>query len=424
MDDQIGGLAAAAGVAAAAGRWDEAECLWGQVRTREPGNTQALYSLGVHAYRRGDRAGALELLHAARAGAPHDPMVLLTIGVIHRDAGEDDHEWAAIMAALAADPYFLPALLSKGEFLERHRRRSAAAAVFRDALKVAPPEPQWPPALRRRLQHAQDAIRRDTDDLLDYLHGRVAASRPGVEAALDQRWNEALSVMAGRTRPYPSECNQLYVPRLPALTFHDRAAFPWIPGLEARTGEIRAELEQLLAERLDAFEPYIAYKPGDPINQWQDLNHSRDWSSFHLWAHGQPLEENLARCPATAAALAEVDAVDIAGLCPNAMFSALAPHTHIPPHSGETNARLVAHLPLIVPDHCRLRVGYDWRRWEEGRVVVFDDSIEHEARNDSDALRVVLIFDVWNPLLSIEERAMVGVLAEALRDYRTRRDAA
>ncbi|MBD9367249.1 aspartyl/asparaginyl beta-hydroxylase domain-containing protein [Xanthomonas sp. XNM01] len=422
VDDRVETLVSAAAAAVAGGRWSEAEHLWGQVRAREPDNTQALYSLGVHAYRRGDHAAALELLHAARRGAPSDPMLLLTIGVVHRDRGEDALEWEAIMAALAADPYFLPALLAKAECLERVRGSAVAASVFRDALRVAPAEPHWPPALRRRLAHASDVVRRDTDDLFDYLHGRLANERTGVEAALDGRWAEAVSILSGRSRPYRSECNQLHIPRLPALTFYDPALFPWIPSLEARTTDIRAELACLVAERFDAFVPYIAYRPGDPVNQWTALNHSRNWSSFHLWAHGEPVQDNLARCPATAEALAGLDAVRIAGLCPNAMFSALAPRTHIPPHTGETNARLVAHLPLVVPNGCTLRVGNDRRSWQEGRVMVFDDTIEHEARNDSDALRVVLIFDVWNPLLSLEERAMVETLASAMREYREGRE--
>jgi aspartyl/asparaginyl beta-hydroxylase (cupin superfamily) len=107
----------------------------------------------------------------------------------------------------------------------------------------------------------------------------------------------------------------------------------------------------------------------------------------------------------------------ISGLCPNALFSALAPKTHIPPHNGETNARLVAHLPLVIPDGCVLRVGFEERRWNIGEVLVFDDTIEHEARNDSDELRVVLIFDVWNPLLSQAEREIVNALAEASREF-------
>jgi aspartate beta-hydroxylase len=99
------------------------------------------------------------------------------------------------------------------------------------------------------------------------------------------------------------------------------------------------------------------------------------------------------------------------------MFSALSPHTAIPPHHGETNSRLVVHLPLIIPENCLYRVGFEHRRWQEGKVLVFDDTIEHEARNDSDLLRVVLIFDVWNPLLSKAERDMVNAATSAVSAF-------
>lgn len=416
-------LANAAGAAAAAGHWQEAERLWAQVRALEPDNVQALFSLGVHAFRRGDAASALELLQAARARAPRDPMIPLTIGRIHRDADHPDQEWNAIIDALTIDPYFLPGLLAKAEFHERQRRSRAAAGAFRDALKVAPPEPQWPPALRRRLEHAHDVVRRDAEELVEFLHHRISAERATVDAVLAGRWDEAVSILAGKTKPYHSECNQLHVPRLPAITFYDDALFPWMRELESRTDAIKRELQDMLARRGDEFVPYIQYKPGDPVNQWEKLNHSRNWSGFHLHEHGEPVQEHLVQCPRTAEALALVEAVEIPGLCPNAMFSALAPHAHIPPHTGETNARLVAHLPLVVPDGCSYRVGYDWKKWQEGKCWVFDDTLEHEARNDSDQLRVILMFDVWNPLLSLTERDMVAALASAMRDYRTMADA-
>lgn len=108
---------------------------------------------------------------------------------------------------------------------------------------------------------------------------------------------------------------------------------------------------------------------------------------------------------------------EIGGLCPNAMFSALAPHTEIPPHHGETNARLVVHLPLVVPNNCLYRVGFEQRCWEVGKVLIFDDTLEYMARNNSDELRVVLIFDVWNPLLSKEKRALVQTLTQTARQF-------
>jgi aspartyl/asparaginyl beta-hydroxylase (cupin superfamily) len=223
--------------------------------------------------------------------------------------------------------------------------------------------------------------------------------------------------MAGLSKPFVSDSNQLYVPRLPAIPFFDRDQFPWIPALEAQTDVIRAELLAALQNDRERFSPYIAYKPGEPVNQWQELNHSLRWSTLALWRGGEPVRENLDRCPETARALEQVEMAQIGGLCPNAMFSALAPKTRIPPHHGETNARLVAHLPLIVPDHCLFRVGFEERPWRVGEVMVFDDTLEHEARNDSDELRVVLIFDVWNPLLSTAEHEIINAMVAAAREF-------
>jgi aspartate beta-hydroxylase len=88
----------------------------------------------------------------------------------------------------------------------------------------------------------------------------------------------------------------------------------------------------------------------------------------------------------------------------------LQPRTTIPPHTGSTNARITVHLPLVVPPGCRFRVGGETREWREGEAWAFDDTIEHEAWNDSDSPRAILILDVWNPLLSEAERAVVRAI--------------
>jgi aspartyl/asparaginyl beta-hydroxylase (cupin superfamily) len=91
--------------------------------------------------------------------------------------------------------------------------------------------------------------------------------------------------------------------------------------------------------------------------------------------------------------------------------------THIPPHTGVTNTRLTVHLPLIVPPGCRFRVGGEIREWQTGTAWVFDDTIEHEAWNDSDAPRAILIFDIWNPQLTEVERDLVREATVALAQY-------
>jgi aspartyl/asparaginyl beta-hydroxylase (cupin superfamily) len=401
-----------------AGRWNEAEQAWREVRRIDPNHPQALYSLGIHALQRGDAQGAHALLQQANSVAPRDPLILLTLAAARRDLQDLAGEREAIEATLALDPYYLPGLLSKGAWLERNGHPLGAAETYRNSLRVAPPEPHWPPALREQLAHAAEVVNRHAQTFHEHLRQRLADLQAQLPAKVAGRWREAASVMAGRSQPYRSECNQLYVPRLPAIPFFDPADFPWVPALQARTDAIRGELVTAMQQEGSKFVPYIGYRPGEPVNQWQELNHSMRWSTLHLWRGGIPVDENLARCPTTAAALREVEMADIGGLCPNAMFSVLAPRTRIPPHNGETNARVIVHLPLIVPEGCTYRVGFEETKWTVGDVLIFDDTLEHEARNDGDETRVVLIFDVWNPLLTAAERQMVSAMAAAAREFR------
>src|SRR5204863_641090 len=142
------------------------------------------------------------------------------------------------------------------------------------------------------------------------------------------------------------------------------------------------------------------------------LNRNRAWTAIHLLQNGETITANARHCPATMALLATLDQPHIKRRGPNAMFSLLAPGTRIPPHTGVANTRLVCHLPLIVPEGCWFRVGAETRAWEVGEAFLFDDTIEHEAMNPSDKLRVVFIIDAWHPDLSPGERdAVAAVLA-------------
>lgn len=324
-----------------------------------------------------------------------------------------DDELVALQNALATDPYCWPALLQKGNLLETQGKMKTAALFYRDALKISPPAEYRPESYRQLLTHAERIVAMYSEALEMTLLQSIEGL-PG----LSQRWREAVSIMSGRSKPYVSQCNQLTVPRLPAQPFFRREMFDWVPELEKRTPEIRAEMIAALGEATEEFQPYVQYAAGEPVNQWAELNHSRQWTSFHLYRAGKPVPQNIERCPKTAEALKLIDAVHLAGTCPNVMFSVLQPKAKIPPHHGESNARLVAHLPLVVPENCLFRVGYDNRRWVEGEVLIFDDTIEHEAWNDSDEIRVVMLFDVWNPMLSVEERAIVQRMAEAERVFR------
>ena len=214
--------------------------------------------------------------------------------------------------------------------------------------------------------------------------------------------------MAGRRTIYRNECAGLTYPFLPADEFFDEVHFPWFAALAAQAPAIRAELEALLADGAAALRPYVRLDEGVPDNKWSALDHSLDWGACFLWEYGVPNQPVLDRCPATAAAMAAVPAAEIAGRTPNVFFSLLRPRTRIPPHTGVSNTRAIIHLPLIVPPGCGFRVGGETRAWVEGVPFAFDDTIEHEAWNDSDAMRAVLIFDVWNPHLTVAEQDIIA----------------
>jgi aspartate beta-hydroxylase len=411
----VGQLVEQAMQSARSGRVDEAEGLWRRVLDKEPRHTQALRNLGVQALQRRDSREALTMLESARLTAPTDLFVLLTLAAARALAGDVDGELQAIQWALAVDPHYVPALLKKGAWFERQGNAVSAHDAYAEAIRNSGADPHWRGRLRRELDAARNYVERHTRDLHQYLAAELVNHVESADSASAERWREAASTYARRSAPYVSVSESLHIPRLPAVPFFDPTEFSSLAGLEANVARIRDELAVVLEQ--GDFRPHIAYRPDEPVNQWQELNHSTRWSAFHLRRNGEPIAENLQRCPATTELLKQVELFDLSGFGPNAYFSALAPMTHIPPHHGETNARATVHLPLIVPEDCRLRVGFEERVWREGESLVFDDTIEHEAFNDSKAPGVVLVFDLWNPLLSDSDRHAAKVLAQAKQNF-------
>jgi hypothetical protein len=135
----------------------------------------------------------------------------------------------------------------------------------------------------------------------------------------------------------------------------------------------------------------------------------KDWTEYVLFGTGAreaPLTQSLLRkYVPDAVSLAEQGGGEV-------IFSRLAPHTHIQTHCGPTNLRWTAHLGLVIPDNCRIRVAQDWHTWQPGKVLLFDDSYEHEVRNDSDQERVVLLLRVWHPQSQTREQCLVEARAQ------------
>jgi aspartyl/asparaginyl beta-hydroxylase (cupin superfamily) len=319
--------------------------------------------------------------------------------------------------ALEMQPYDFMALLAKAAMLEKMGRKKAAIQVYADALKIAPPPGASPPALAAQIEYAGRLVEEHAVSLRDYMQAEVAALRENLDEATRERFDEGLEIYAGLKQPPKQQPLLLNYPRLPVIPFYDRTLFPWLSELEAATPIIRGELEALLADGMDDFAPYIAFPKGAPVNQWNELNHSRNWSSLFLWKNGTRQDAVCARCPRTAEILESMPMARQDGFSPTAMFSALQPRTHIPPHTGSSNVRLLAHLPLILPGPARFRVGNSVKEWKMGQAWVFDDTIEHEAWNEAEEMRVILIFDVWNPYLTEQEKTLITAMMTAQRAF-------
>jgi len=179
--------------------------------------------------------------------------------------------------------------------------------------------------------------------------------------------------------------------------FLDPVQFPFCLSLEAKWEFIRAEC---LALPTNQFDPWV-----------QGKMHGGGWTVYGLFALGQPIPKACAACPQTAAALTGIPALSMAG------FSRLAPHTHVKPHVGWAKSVYRLHLGLDVPERCRLRVGNDVRHWKEGKSLIFDDTVEHEAWNDSDSPRSVLLLDFLRPGVS---DSVKDHIPEEVREYAMR----
>jgi aspartate beta-hydroxylase len=274
-----------------------------------------------------------------------------------------------------------------------------------------------PPQSAAALTHANEVVLANRRELERFLEQEIAAVSSRHAASDQRRFEACRDVYLRKRRVYRNQPKQILFPYLPEIEFFRREDFPWLDVLEPATEDIAAEALAALAGDRAGFKPYVDFPPGAPIDEWASLNHSSKWSVYPLWHEGRPVDSHVQKCPKTAAVLAELPLCDIPGCAPGAFFSLLTPHTRLPPHTGTTNTRSIVHLPLVVPPNCGFRVGAEVRTWKKGEAWVFDDSIEHEAWNDSDEIRIILIFDIWNRLLSAAERDLVRALTLGIGRY-------
>ena len=359
---------------------------------------------GFAAMGRGDFRQACETLR--RIG--DDPRAMFPLAQACRALGDVVGAKIVLESLLARQPGHVAALLLSGDLVGDSDVR-AACAFYQAALAQAN-RGSVPVSLHADLHRARAYLENAGPLYQAHLNARLASAGIADMAGLP-RISHAIDLLTGKAEIFLQRPSSFYFPGLPQIEFFPRAMFPWLAEIEAASDAMLGELQGILAG--DAFAPYVETRPGRPPAP-NPLRDDPSWSACYLWKAGEPIAGVAERCPATMAALAVAPMPFIPDRSPMALFSKLRPGTHIQPHHGLLNTRLIVHVPLIAPPGAALRVGSQTREWRVGEALVFDDSIEHEAWNRGASDRTVLLFEIWRPELSAEERAALTVLFGAV----------
>jgi aspartyl/asparaginyl beta-hydroxylase (cupin superfamily) len=373
---------------------------------------------GFQAWVAGDAQGARHRLETlALTGSP-DPVLWLGLAYARRDTGDHGGALDAANRVLQIEPRNPAALIVKGDALAKQGGIDAALGHYQLALKLAPPD-RAGAAFRPELERAARAVGERRRDFVAACQESLAQA--GIDEALSPRFAQSMAIMRGERAVFPQRPLRFFFACLPATEFFDAAMFEWARDFEARAGDIRAEAKAILADR-DKLVPYVEGGDG-PEAGGSSIAGSRQWTAFFLRRDGALIEENARQCPATMAAMAALPRSAVDETTQSVLFSVIEPGAHIPPHNGMLNTRLICHLPVIAPAGCRLRVGGETRDWRQDELMIFDDSIEHEAWNEGAESRVVLLFDIWRPDLSAVERQAVQALLASFDRFWGRRAA-
>jgi aspartate beta-hydroxylase len=368
---------------------------------------------------------AVDLLRDAAnvAGAPG--AIRSALAMCQFAAGEHAAAAETFREVLADRPEDFVARLAYAECLDLLGEADAALPEYFRAVNVAQAQGRWlsdastGPAMRGRVKRAMDVID----------HGRQALFERILQPHVDAFGREAMARVAEALRihvgtqaaPQGDPRQQpkfFWMPSLPPTAFFPRSDFAWYDALEAAAPAIGEELRGVL----DAGHELAPFLQIDDANVEEDYlggdPQSRSWDALFFYRHGERRAQAHADCPRTSLALQGVPLTRIADHAPEVLFSVLAPQTHIKPHHGVTNTRVVTHLPLVIPPgDCALVVGGQSHAWQAGRCVTFDDTFLHEAWNRTDQRRVVLILDTWNPFLRAEECIALKDLVEGIGHF-------
>ena len=333
--------------------------------------------------------------------------------------GDNRAAEASVDEVLAREPHNLRGLIIKGDLLLGRDEQRQAVSYYNLVMRLAATLADIPPQLQQDLVRIQGRLEQISEAFQAQLSDRLHAGGYRRDTA-SARFNRGLDMLMGKaereddTSPFPQKPHAFYLPDMPYQPFYPSEKLPWVRAVESATDAIEAELSVFLASRAQAFAPYIHGGLELPGQTPDTLKDHDNWTAAFLIRDGLEDSEWSAGCPTVSALMDTLPLTAIKGFSPSVLFSKLKPGARIDPHTGLLNCRLICHLPLVVPAGCGLRVGDERRDVVRGEVWAFDDSINHEAWNNSTEDRIVLIFDVWHPDLTEQERRDITSLLEAV----------
>ena len=317
---------------------------------------------------------------------------------------------------LAIAPGAILGLIWKADSLSQRGELRQASSHYAAALRAANEAGELPQATVRdldRVERELNEIRRTYGWHLD-KHLRSKGITP---ENCSSQFRETFAILAGTHEPQIElqRPTMLYYPGLPQRPYYEVEYFEWAGEFEAAADDVRTEFEavrqdpgalQALGERAEDDDSDGGGAEGVP-----------SLSTYLLWAEGSPVNDHLDRCPRTAALLEKLSRPRIPNRSPMAAFWRFAPETRIDPRHGMLNCRLICHLPLIVSDRCGVTVNGQRREWQPGKLVIFDDSIEHEIWNEGNSEAIVLLFDIARPEIGENDYEAIAALFEGVDSF-------
>jgi aspartate beta-hydroxylase len=405
-----------------AGQVLQAMSAYAAILRDQPASIDAALRLAQFASGTGQLGRAVEVLESVARHHPANSQLALDLAIARAHAGDLGAAIRTIETALAADPDFYKGWLLLGEFRDANDDDQGALQARFQAVTRAKRDGAWhseattPPELLEPVLRAIEQLRTRRRDL---FFGSYEALRREHGAAALKRVDKALSGYLREWDATPPDPRQrpkfLFFPDIPCPPYHDPFLQPWAARLRDAFPILRADALRVLDE--DKQLPnFVDFREGDPVENVLKGDGPRPaWEAFFFYRHGKRFDQNHLRCPKSSEVIESLELCRIDNEAPEILFSVLTPGTHIQPHYGVTNTRLVMHLPLVVPPDCALNlVDAGEHAWKEGELVMFDDTFKHEAWNRSSSTRIVLLMDCWNPHLTAAEKMAIKQMIETI----------